>query len=288
MESRNVSLVREFDPADPLVSADPHKIQQVTLNLLNNAHDAIQETGRRGTIWIRTRADGEKVIIEFLDNGTGIHDPAKVFDPFYTTKEVGKGTGLGLSICYGIVQEHRGEIRAENWEQGARFVICLPRAEWNTTLDEPKAMPPPSLHEDKAMPPSPSDEPVRVTREALVVDDEEGLLKLQALFLSKMGMHAIKAATGEEAIRCLQEQTVSIVISDVRMPGSVDGLQLYEWVVKHRPELQKRFLFVSGDMVGLNLEELFLDSTVASIQKPFTFKEYSSKIQQVLEESSVT
>ena len=277
LESRNVTLVREFDPADPIVSADPHKIQQVMLNLLNNAHDAIQESGSKGTIWIRTRAEEEKVIIEFLDNGTGIRDAEKVFDPFYTTKEVGKGTGLGLSICYGIVQEHRGEIRAENWENGARFIITLPRAEWKTTLEEPKATPPPPLQE-----------PLGAIREALVVDDEEGLLKLQALFLSKMGLHAIPAATGEEAIRCLQEQTVSIVISDVRMPGSVDGLQLYDWVVKNRPELQKRFLFVSGDTVGLTVEKLFVDSPVVSIQKPFTFKEYSSKIQQVLEESRVT
>jgi two-component system NtrC family sensor kinase len=276
LESRNVSLVREFDPADPIVSADPHKMQQVMLNLLNNAHDAIQESGSKGTIWVRTRAEGENVTIEFLDNGTGIRDPAKVFDPFYTTKEVGKGTGLGLSICYGIVQEHRGEIRAENWEKGARFIITLPKAEWKPVLEEPKAIPMPTLHE-----------PVRQTREALVVDDEEGLLRLQTLFLSKIGMHAITAATGEDAIRCLQEQTVSIVISDVRMPGSVDGLQLYEWVIKHKPELQKRFLFVSGDMVGLNLETLFQNSPVASIQKPFTFKEYSSKVKQVLEESGV-
>ena len=123
------------------------------------------------------------------------------------------------------------------------------------------------------------------TREALVVDDEAGLLTLQALFLSKMGMHAIPAATGEEAIRCLQEQTVSIVISDVRMPGSVDGLQLYDWVVKHRPGLQKRFLFVSGDLMGLDFEKHFPDTTVATIQKPFTFREYSHKIQQVLEKS---
>ncbi|HXG66369.1 MAG TPA: ATP-binding protein [Blastocatellia bacterium] len=128
MQVSGIEVVREYDPSDPVIDADAHKLQQVILNLLDNAYDAIREAGRPGKIWLRTKAAEGKLTIEVLDNGTGISEPARVFDPFYTTKEVGQGTGLGLSISYGIIEEHHGTIRAENWAEGARFTIILPAA----------------------------------------------------------------------------------------------------------------------------------------------------------------
>ncbi|HWN11682.1 MAG TPA: HAMP domain-containing sensor histidine kinase [Pyrinomonadaceae bacterium] len=126
LKTRNIKLIRDFDSANVVFSADPNKIVQIVLNLLNNAHDAIRETDRAGMVWVRTSTEAEQVRLEFSDNGTGLREPERVFDPFYTTKAVGQGTGLGLSVCYGIVEEHHGSIRAENWEQGARFTILLP------------------------------------------------------------------------------------------------------------------------------------------------------------------
>jgi len=91
----------------PVTAADPHQLQQVFLNMVNNAADAILERSTEGDLWVRTAMEGERLIIEFTDSGPGVKDPSRVFDPFYTTKPVGKGTGLGLSICYGIVTEQR-------------------------------------------------------------------------------------------------------------------------------------------------------------------------------------
>src|SRR6185437_556025 len=104
------------------------QLQQVFLNILNNAVDAVLETGRGGRIVIATARLHDSVEIRFSDSGTGIANPERIFDPFYTTKEVGKGTGLGLSICYGIIREHGGEIVCFNNQNvsGATFSVRLP------------------------------------------------------------------------------------------------------------------------------------------------------------------
>jgi len=105
-------------------------LQQVFLNILNNAYDAVQEVGARGQIFIRTRRRGDLIEISVADNGTGVADPERIFDPFYTTKQAAKGTGLGLSICYGIVRAHGGEILCCNNEegQGSTFIVRIPVA----------------------------------------------------------------------------------------------------------------------------------------------------------------
>jgi two-component system, NtrC family, sensor kinase len=110
------------------VVGDSHQLQQVFLNILNNAYDAVSEVGRAAKIEIATKRKGNSVEILFSDNGPGISHPDRIFDPFFTTKEVGKGTGLGLSICYGIVHEHGGEILCHNNSggRGATFVVSLP------------------------------------------------------------------------------------------------------------------------------------------------------------------
>jgi PAS domain S-box-containing protein len=126
--SHGVSVVEDLGPSLPPVMGDAHQLQQVFLNIVNNAYDAVRETGRKGCIEIETRAAGGSVEIFFRDNGPGIPHPERIFDPFFTTKEVGKGTGLGLSICYGIVQQHGGEITAQNAPGGggAVFRVVLP------------------------------------------------------------------------------------------------------------------------------------------------------------------
>jgi two-component system NtrC family sensor kinase len=128
--NHGVELVEQYKEDLPVVIGDPHQIQQVFLNILNNAYDAVQDTRRRGKIEIQTSQRNGDIEIHFRDNGAGISQPDRIFDPFFTTKEVGKGTGLGLSICYGIVRAHSGEIIARNNADGAgsTFVVRFPVA----------------------------------------------------------------------------------------------------------------------------------------------------------------
>lgn len=128
--SHGVEVVEEFDENLELAMGDPQQLQQVFLNILNNAYDAIQESGNHGKINIRTRRTLDSLEVAFIDNGTGISEPDRIFDPFFTTKQAGKGTGLGLSICYGIVRAHGGEILCWNNDgaPGSTFLIRLPIA----------------------------------------------------------------------------------------------------------------------------------------------------------------
>jgi two-component system NtrC family sensor kinase len=128
--SHGVEVVEEFDEELPATIGDSQQLQQVFLNFVNNAYDAIQEAGRRGVVQLRTKRAGDSIEVTISDNGTGIVDTARIFDPFFTTKPTGKGTGLGLSICYGIVRAHGGEIQCWNNEngEGSTFLVKLPVA----------------------------------------------------------------------------------------------------------------------------------------------------------------
>jgi len=126
--SHGVEVSEGFSDPLPEVVGDSHQLQQVFLNILNNAYDAVRESGRPARIEIETSVSGGWVQVLFRDNGNGIRNSERIFDPFFTTKEVGKGTGLGLSICYGIVREHGGEIVCYNnaGQEGATFLVRLP------------------------------------------------------------------------------------------------------------------------------------------------------------------
>jgi two-component system NtrC family sensor kinase len=138
--NHGVDVVEQFQDPLPEIVGDSHQLQQVFLNIINNAYDAVRETGRPGRIEIETGWKGEVVEITFRDNGHGIAYPDRIFDPFFTTKEVGKGTGLGLSICYGIIREHGGEISCHNnpGREGATFFVRLPvtDARWRVQPQE--------------------------------------------------------------------------------------------------------------------------------------------------------
>ena len=126
--SRDIEVVRHYDHALPRVQSDP-LLHQVFLNLVMNAEQAISATGRPGRIEIAARDMGDRILVTVRDTGEGIPPEAlsRIFEPFYTTKEVGKGTGLGLAIAYGIVQEHGGAISAANHpDGGAIFTVELP------------------------------------------------------------------------------------------------------------------------------------------------------------------
>jgi PAS domain S-box-containing protein len=128
LSNRGIEMAERYQNDLPLTVGDPNQLQQVFLNIVNNAYDAVREVERPGKIEVSTCHGQGQIEVAFRDNGPGISHPDRIFDPFFTTKEVGKGTGLGLSICYGIVRAHRGEIVARNNPDGVgcTFLVRLP------------------------------------------------------------------------------------------------------------------------------------------------------------------
>ena len=262
--------IRLAFPAEPLpVEANELEIQQVFLNLLNNAYDAMKETARDPAVTIRTAVDGNRAVITFEDGGPGMKDPAKVFDPFYTTKEVGKGTGLGLSITHAIIQSHGGRIAAENRaEGGARFIVALQRA---ATVSGPA--------------PAPQAAPAAAARQALpaavlVVEDEPVILDLQLAILASSGATAVGARSGEEAIAQLQRRDFDLIVSDLKMPGRVSGQDLFEWVRSNRPRCLGGFIFVTGDSASDETRAFLERAGRPYLMKPFTVEAYVTDLRE--------
>jgi signal transduction histidine kinase len=148
VKNKNIQITRKLDHDLPLFTGDSNQLLQVFLHILNNAVDALQEVGG-GLLQVASRRENDFAVVEISDTGPGIKEPEKIFEPFYTTKPVGKGAGLGLSACYGIVQEHGGNIACYNRPGGgASFVITLPGVPQDTNSDS-------VLIEEAAAPASP-------------------------------------------------------------------------------------------------------------------------------------
>lgn len=266
MKLNNISVHRDFDPKLPITAADPHQLQQVFLNILNNAFDAIQEKGAGGDVWIRTSTSAGRIAVNITDSGPGVKNPHKIFDPFYTTKPVGKGTGLGLSICYGIIKEHSGEILVKNSPpRGATFTIYLPVAQPSTAAAEP------ALGVTQA-----------ASGKVLLVDDEEDVLQLEREILISHGLTASVARGVGEAIDILKRTPVDAVVADVKIPGELSTLDLYDWIGKHRPELSTHVAFTAADPNVDNIAKQMKTSGCAILTKPFRIEEFWHAVQRLL------
>ena len=262
----NITVHREVAAGLPRTFADPHQLQQVVLNILNNAVDAILERDRRGDIWIRAWIEDATVRMEFTDSGPGVSDPSRVFDPFYTTKPVGKGTGLGLSICYGLIKEHGGDITVRNAPlRGACFTITLPALPADP-ITTPDARPAAATANFGAL---------------LLVDDEETVLDLEAEVLRGHCTVIHTARSGHEAIAQLEAHRVDAVITDLKMPGEVSGEELYEWVVRHLPDIAHRVVFTVSDADDQRVRALLRRSGCAHLQKPFRLQDLQLVLQHV-------
>ncbi len=267
LSTGDVNLHADPPEHDPVVEGDRFKLQQAVLILVNNAVDAIRQRGGPGHIWVEVAAGDGEAVLEVRDDGTGLKEAGRVFEPFYTTKPVGEGTGLGLSICYGIVEEHGGRIVGENWDRGARFVLSLPQSDRKVPREAaapPAEAPPPPLHQ-----------------KVLVVDDEVPVLDLQVEYLSELGLQVTGVASGEAAITFLEQHQVDLIISDVRMPGPVDGLGLYRWVCSNRPSLERTFLFTSGDPSALGTGP-GVGLPAECLAKPYAMEELGACVRRLL------
>jgi len=270
----NISVVKDLPSDLPRTMADFHQLQQVFLNLIINAHQAMAGAGRPGLLTVSSRRSGNGIVVEIGDDGPGVAPEYldRIFDPFFTTKEIGQGTGLGLSICYGIIAEHNGRISARNAAGGgAVFTVELP-------IRSPEA-----LREETNVPQEGAKTASALRRgSVLVVDDETTIIEILSLALSTDGHQVETALNGVAALRKMQEGRFDLVISDLKMPV-MGGRELYEKVREIDPALARRFIFTTGDVIGGDAHA-FLDSTGnAYLHKPFDLETILNLVRSCLE-----
>ena len=251
----------------PEVPADTHQLQQVFLNLINNAVDAILETGPAGDLWVHTGTDANQVFVELTDSGPGVKDPSRVFDPFYTTKPVGKGTGLGLSICYGIITEHDGRILVKNTpEGGATFRIELP------------------LHSkvrEKQTPGAEAPRPARSGR-ILVVDANESVLETVAGLLTESNHLVTTSKTLQEAHRLLASREFDLVVADWQMVFQGEPANSGIGSANEAPGLGTHVLWMSSVSAEGDGPARFLPPDASVLQKPFQAGELYAAVEAML------
>jgi CheY-like chemotaxis protein len=239
-------------------------MQQVLLNLLNNAEQAIAKTDHQGIIRVEGGRRGDMVFITVTDNGNGIpaHILPFIFDPFFTTKNLGEGTGLGLSIAHTLIENHGGTISAKSEPGNTVFTIELPMARSPQMVSDSK--------ETQPLPPPQPRQSKRLGR-VLVVDDETAIVDAICEFLDLQNISADKANDGQEALVLLGKNRYDAIISDIRMPG-IDGPQLYERAAAMNPAYRSRFLFMSGDLVRDSTQSFVSSLNCPCLAKPFALQ----------------
>ncbi|MBP6506574.1 MAG: response regulator [Opitutaceae bacterium] len=273
LRTSNIKVVTQFAAGMPVIMADAHQLQQVFVNILSNARQALQTFRQEGQITVRTRLASDFLHVEFEDNGPGIRPEnlSKIFDPFFTTKPVGKGTGLGLSLSYGIISEHGGRITAQSEVGcGTTFIIELPIA-------ADKA----GMRADSAAPFTRAPRPLGGGRAVLVVDDEEWIRELIQSLLQQDGYVVQAVGGGESAIEALRRVNFDVIVSDWKMPG-MNGIQLYEHLTTADPTAARRVLFMSGDVINDVFNDFLKRHGKTCLPKPFQIDEFRAAVAAVL------
>jgi signal transduction histidine kinase/CheY-like chemotaxis protein len=300
MELQRFSLAAEkilveldLDPHLPFVQGDAGQLQQVLMNLMGNARQAVEQQGSGGIIRLSTRRIGERyAVLEICDNGPGIPDTilARIFDPFFTTKPPGIGTGLGLSIVLGIVREHGGQVKvASPSTGGAIFTLEFPAipAEESRSLAVPATGPGGRRRELLPERRSLVVRPPSATRVAptggrvLVVEDEPTVARLIGDVLEDEGFRVDLLLDGREALKRAASENYDLVICDMKMPG-LDGQHFYKRLARTGNPLRDRFLFVTGDVIATNTHEFLARNHLPHVAKPFRIEELTEKVRLVL------
>jgi len=277
----DIHLSIDLHPQLGRVKADPGQMEQVIMNLVVNARDAMPNGGHLsiqtanvvlGEDYVREHEGsrpGQYVLLTVSDNGCGISAEARshLFEPFFTTKDIGKGTGLGLSTVYGIVKQSEGHISVESQVGlGSTFAVYLPQVEGT---------------------PCPADRVYAAVRQhhgsetILLVEDEESVLELARRLLLLHGYRVLTARDGASALQiCRQhDAAIHLLITDVVMPV-IGGRDLARQVAAMRPEI--KVLFMSGYSEEAILHEGFLDPNTAFLIKPFSTSSLTEKVREML------
>jgi two-component system, NtrC family, sensor kinase len=268
LRSANIQVETALDETLPRTWADPFQLQQVLLNLIGNAEQALAEWDGVRRMTIRTWRDGAQLGLSVADTGPGI--PAerrdRIFNPFFTTKPVGQGTGLGLSISDGIAREHGGRLRVESQEgEGATFILELPFV---------------------AVPGAPASESAERSRaggerrHVLIVDDEPAMRSAIGTFLRSLGHEVTVAASGADARRLLANGGYDAILLDLRL-SDVGGDVLYRELRARDPGLAARVVFVTGDTQSEVARRFLADSGRPSLGKPFQLDDLATVIAAV-------
>jgi PAS domain S-box-containing protein len=268
-----VELDVVLDSTLPRTWADPFQLQQVVLNLLGNAEQALTDWPgpRRIAIW--TRHDGASLTLAVSDTGPGIplEHRDRIFNPFYTTKPVGQGTGLGLSISDGIVREHGGQIRVDSYPGGgATFLVQLPIV----APLEGRAAQVAASASAAALAPA-------VPRRVLVVDDEPSMRAAIASFLSSLGHTVAVTQGGEEARALLATNEYDVVLLDLTMPG-LGGDTFYRELCNSDPRHARRVVFVTGDTQSEHARRFLAEAGRPSLSKPFQLDDLAAVLADVM------
>jgi len=272
LKVNGIQLEREIEPDLPLVTADPHQLEQVFLNIINNAVDAMLETGKSGKLKVLVCARNGQVRAEFQDSGPGIKEPKRIFDPFYTTKSVGKGTGLGLSICYGIIKEHGGDISARNREEGGAVIeLRLPSAGSSAGPEKVLSMPP--RHE------------LAIEGRILLVEDEEAVLEFERDVLTGAGAQVVTSMNEDEVKAKLLTGSFDAVIINGKMPGGWNASLVCQWLAERCPSVEKHVLFTFSGPVEADTRAFLQQQQIPFLVKPFEVADLISQARRLLQKS---
>ncbi len=269
LRTHNVQVEEDLEAELPPVLGDRGQLEQVLINLVVNAEQALDETAGERRLTVRTRRSRAGVSLFVLDNGPGIA-PAHVerlFDPFFTTKPPGEGTGLGLSLVHRIVAEHGGEIHVES-EVGVE--TCF-------RIDLPPAPEVPEAGAEPARDTAPA-RPLRV----LVVDDEVSVRRVLGRFLSRVGHAVSEAADGRQALALLASQPdgYDVIISDLRMPG-LGGAELLARLREEGGGMERRLVFLTGDTASEHATRVLAGADVPVLVKPVDLDAVTRMIERV-------
>ncbi len=261
-------------PADPApVVADAHQIEQVFLNIINNAVDAILENGRPGKLKIRVVCENGHVCTQFADDGPGLKDPKRIFDPFYTTKSVGKGTGLGLSICYGIVKEHGGDIIAHNAPEGGAVIeVRLPVSAEAEAKAEP-VVPVPARREG-------------ALQGRVLLVEEEVVLEFERDVLTGAGANVVTATRSDDVKTRLLSEHFDAVIMNGNMAADWNARDAHDWLKQNCPGMERHVLFTFSNGVDQSDGRAFLqENDVPYLVKPFEVADLIAQARRLLQKA---
>jgi CheY-like chemotaxis protein len=280
---RDVDVLIAPSPGPKLVKADPGQIEQVIVNIVMNAADAMPNGGKLTLETADVLLDqqyasrfadlkpGEYVMLAISDTGAGMTDAvkARIFEPFFTTKEIGKGTGLGLATCHGIIKQSDGHINVYSEPgRGATFKIYLPRV---------------CLEAKPRDPPLKSPGLPRGTETILLVEDDPALRQMAATLLSRLGYSVLTAGNGIEALNITHDQHtghIDLLFTDVVMPH-MSGKELADRIRALYP--RTKILFTSAYTETAFLHQGVLNPGIALLQKPFTPSSLAAKVREVLD-----
>jgi len=282
----DISVDCDLAPRLPATMADPYQLQQVILNLLINAEQALLEGRGHGHVWIRTRhviegvgnCTRDHILLEVADDGPGIPPEiaSRIFDPFFTSKPSGAGTGLGLSIVYGIVHQHGGEVAFENQPgSGARFLVDLPVND--APVESRTDRFPPATERSRSAVPS----------RILAIEDEPTVAQLIVDVLREEGHQVEAVLDGQEGLRRLSRNCYDLIVCDLRMPH-FDGQSFYRSLQRAGSPLLHRILFVTGDVLAAQTREFLEPNGLPYLAKPFLVEELKLAVNRLLDSARQT